>query len=62
MRLSAHRQPEFTEPLKSVAVAIGEDATFTCHVKYLDDYEVSVFKEFNNKSKKIEFVSIIMLS
>lgn len=34
-------QPEFAEPIVNISVAIGRDATFTCHVRHLGGYRVS---------------------
>lgn len=34
-------QPEFAEPIVNISVAIGRDATFTCHVKHLGGYRVN---------------------
>lgn len=35
-------QPEFAEPIVNISVAVGRDATFTCHVRYLGGYRVSI--------------------
>lgn len=40
-------QPEFAEPILNISVAIGRDATFTCHVRYLGGYRVSIFHLLN---------------
>ncbi|KAG5683421.1 hypothetical protein PVAND_012704 [Polypedilum vanderplanki] len=37
-------QPEFAEPIVNISVAIGRDATFTCHVKHLGGYRVGWVK------------------
>lgn len=38
-------QPEFAEGIVNISVAIGRDATFTCHVRHLGGYRVSlIFK------------------
>lgn len=34
-------QPEFAEPIVNISVAVGRDATFTCHVRHLGGYRVS---------------------
>lgn len=34
-------QPEFAEPIVNISVAIGRDATFTCHVRHLGGYRVN---------------------
>jgi len=34
-------QPEFVESISNVSVAVGRDATFTCHVRHLGGYRVS---------------------
>jgi hypothetical protein len=34
-------QPEFADPIVNISVAIGRDATFTCHVKHLGGYRVN---------------------
>lgn len=36
-------QPEFAEPILNISVAVGRDATFTCHVRHLGGYRVSSF-------------------
>lgn len=36
-------QPEFAEPIVNISVAVGRDATFTCHVRHLGGYRVSIF-------------------
>lgn len=33
-------QPEFSEPLANLTVAVGRDATFTCMVQHLGGYRV----------------------
>ncbi|XP_059616919.1 lachesin [Phlebotomus argentipes] len=33
-------QPEFVEPIVNISVAVGRDATFTCHVRHLGGYRV----------------------
>ena len=43
-------QPEFADPIVNISVAIGRDATFTCHVKHLGGYRVNFFM-FNIKIK-----------
>jgi len=43
-------QPEFADPIVNISVAIGRDATFTCHVKHLGGYRVNFFM-FNVKIK-----------
>lgn len=35
-------QPEFLEAVNNISVAVGRDATFTCHVKHLGGYRVSL--------------------
>lgn len=35
-------QPEFAEPIVNISVAIGRDATFTCHVRHLGGYRVNI--------------------
>lgn len=35
-------QPEFVEGISNVSVAVGRDATFTCHVRHLGGYRVSM--------------------
>ncbi|CRK96482.1 CLUMA_CG009931, isoform A, partial [Clunio marinus] len=37
-------QPEFAEPIVNISVAIGRDATFTCHVRHLGGYRVGWVK------------------
>ncbi|KAL7030265.1 hypothetical protein ACKWTF_006596 [Chironomus riparius] len=37
-------QPEFADPIVNISVAIGRDATFTCHVKHLGGYRVGWVK------------------
>ena len=34
-------QPDFAEPVVNISVAVGRDATFTCHVRHLGGYRVS---------------------
>lgn len=34
-------QPEFAQPIQNISVAVGRDATFTCHVRHLGGYRVS---------------------
>lgn len=36
-------QPEFAEPIVNISVAVGRDATFTCHVRHLGGYRVSIY-------------------
>jgi hypothetical protein len=44
-------QPEFAEPIVNISVAIGRDATFTCHVRHLGGYRVK-----SDFSSLIEFI------
>ncbi|XP_014103676.3 lachesin [Bactrocera oleae] len=37
-------QPEFVESISNVSVAVGRDATFTCHVRHLGGYRVGWLK------------------
>ncbi|XP_021699921.1 lachesin isoform X2 [Aedes aegypti] len=37
-------QPDFAEPIINISVAIGRDATFTCHVRHLGGYRVGWVK------------------
>ncbi|XP_055303391.1 lachesin-like isoform X2 [Sitodiplosis mosellana] len=37
-------QPEFAEPIVNISVAVGRDATFTCHVRHLGGYRVGWVK------------------
>ncbi|XP_016971784.1 lachesin [Drosophila rhopaloa] len=37
-------QPEFVETISNVSVAVGRDATFTCHVRHLGGYRVGWLK------------------
>ncbi|XP_050099185.1 lachesin [Anopheles aquasalis] len=37
-------QPDFSEPIVNISVAIGRDATFTCHVRHLGGYRVGWLK------------------
>ncbi|XP_055713284.1 lachesin [Phlebotomus papatasi] len=37
-------QPEFVEPIVNISVAVGRDATFTCHVRHLGGYRVGWVK------------------
>uniref|UniRef100_A0A182IPB4 Ig-like domain-containing protein n=1 Tax=Anopheles atroparvus TaxID=41427 RepID=A0A182IPB4_ANOAO len=37
-------QPDFAEPIVNISVAIGRDATFTCHVRHLGGYRVGWLK------------------
>jgi len=50
-------QPEFVESISNVSVAVGRDATFTCHVRRLGGYRVSqqlrVHSKKNQVSKKM---------
>uniref|UniRef100_A0A182FIH1 Ig-like domain-containing protein n=1 Tax=Anopheles albimanus TaxID=7167 RepID=A0A182FIH1_ANOAL len=36
--------PDFSEPIVNISVAIGRDATFTCHVRHLGGYRVGWLK------------------
>lgn len=40
-------QPEFAEPIVNISVAVGRDATFTCHVRHLGGYRVSTYIKCN---------------
>lgn len=40
-------QVEFSEPIVNISVAVGRDATFTCHVRHLGGYRVSYFVNNN---------------
>lgn len=40
--LIAALEPDFTGPLMNISVAVGRDATFSCGVKFLGGYRVSV--------------------
>lgn len=35
-------QPDFVEPVVNISVVSGRDATFTCHVRHLGGYRVSL--------------------
>ncbi|XP_065081881.1 lachesin [Ochlerotatus camptorhynchus] len=37
-------QPDFAEPIINISVAIGRDATFTCHVRHLGGYRIGWVK------------------
>lgn len=41
-------QPEFAEPIVNISVAIGRDATFTCHVRHLGGYRVNTVSKLIN--------------
>lgn len=40
-------QPEFAEPIVNISVAIGRDATFTCHVRHLGGYRVKYYFNYH---------------